>query len=96
MYKQMNQPHSVENEIKSYSVENFKYLIWKWIFSFSSFIIVDPAKIAVVFLRNGERSKEFPKHSWLHLSSTISIYKKGVEKQYLNRKEVLNKSFLSL
>ena len=56
----------------------------------------NPAKIAVVFLRNGERSKEFHKPSLLHLWSTPLISKKGVGKHYLNRTTVLNQSSLFL
>ena len=86
MYQQMNQPHSVENEIKSIPLESFKQLIQKWFFSFSSFISFDPAKIAVIFLRNGERSEEFHKTSFfLHLCSNHSFRLREVGKQYLNR-----------
>ncbi len=61
IWKQMNQKPSVENEIKSIPVESFKQLIKTWVFSFSSLVGFDPTKIAVVFLRNGERSKQFHK-----------------------------------
>ena len=65
MYQQMNQPHSVENEIKSIPVEKFNRLSENGFFNFSSFIGFNPPKIPVFFLRNCKWIKELHKPSLL-------------------------------